>query len=130
RMDISIQVPKVSIEQLQNQQRRRSSSSYRKGVLACLKRQEQRFNGDAQLRNGNMNLRQIKKHCHLSSAGEALMAKAYERMGLTVRSYHKVLKVSRTIADLEGVDRIEENHLLEALGYRLNLRNPGTEVDE
>ncbi|MCP1109941.1 magnesium chelatase family protein [Lachnospiraceae bacterium PM6-15] len=122
RMDISIQVPKVPIEELQKKERGKPSATYRKRVLACLRRQEKRYQSEGLIRNGNLQIRQIKKYCGLSPAGEALMAQAYDRLDLTVRSYHKVLKVARTIADLDGCEKIEEAHLLEALGYRLNLK--------
>lgn len=128
RMDICIQVPKVPIEELQKKGRGKPSATYRKRVLACLRRQDKRYQSEGSIRNGNLQIRQIKKYCRLSPASEALMAQAYDRLDLTVRSYHKVLKVARTIADLEGCEKIEEAHLLEALGYRLNFKQGSEEA--
>ncbi|MFA5089185.1 MAG: ATP-binding protein, partial [Candidatus Omnitrophota bacterium] len=68
--------------------------------------------------NAQMNHRQIKKYCSLSAEGKGLLKKAIEEIGLSARAYDKILKVSRTIADLEGTEQIQTEHLAEAIQYR------------
>ena len=66
-----------------------------------------------------MNTEEIKKFCQLDSEGEKLIKNAYDVLDLTARSYYKTLKVSRTIADLQGEQNIHAEHIMEAIGYRV-----------
>ena len=67
----------------------------------------------------------LKKYCALGTKEEAMMRQAFERFSLTARSYHRILRVARTIADLDGREKISEEHLSEALGYRMVDKNTG-----
>ena len=75
--------------------------------------------------NARMGPEEMRKHCQLNPESEQLMRQAFEAMGLTARSYDRILKVARTIADLEGSPAIEPQHIAEAIQYRtVNLGNP------
>lgn len=65
-----------------------------------------------------LGVNELKEFCHLGKDEESLMRQAFGALGLTARTYHKILKVARTIADLDGSERIREQHLKEAIGYR------------
>ena len=95
------------------------SRSMREKVLLARERQRERFREEKLTKNAQMGQNEIEKFCHLGRAEERMMRQAYEVMNLTVRSYHKVLKVARTIADLEEKEEIDLAALREALGYRV-----------
>ncbi len=99
-------------------QAKTTSADMRRIVTRTLKIQEERFKGSSTMFNSRMSPEEIKKHCSLDSKGERLMKRAYETMGLSGRGYHKILKVARTIADIRQEDRISEEDLAEAIGYR------------
>ena len=80
--------------------------------------QLQRFTGEGIYSNSAMSSSQIRKFCELDSASENLLEKAMARQGLSARAHDRILKVSRTIADLEGSANIRPNHIGEAIGYR------------
>ena len=80
--------------------------------------QKERFNNSVINYNSEMKAADIKKYCPLEKEERNLMEKAYERLNLTGRGYHKILKMARTIADLEESERIRKEHLLEAVSYR------------
>jgi magnesium chelatase family protein len=94
-----------------------SSATIRASVIEARKIQEKRFRLPGKY-NGSMTTREITKFCLLSDSTSKLMEKAYRSLDLTARSYHRILKVSRTIADVDHSINIEEKHLLEALSYR------------
>ncbi len=95
-----------------------SSSEMRKRILIARNRQAERFKDSAIRFNSEMTGRDITEVCRLGSAEQDLLASAYESLGLSARSYHRILRVSRTIADLEDSDEIRKEHLAEALFYR------------
>ena len=124
RIDINIEVPRVDYEKLANAKRSEPSAAIRARVEAARLRQTQRFvesAGDREVPvvcNADMGPAEIRAYCALPRDAEALMRSAMRQMHLSARAYHRVLKVSRTIADLEGVDVIQVHHLAEALQYR------------
>ena len=81
-------------------------------------RQMDRFREEKLTKNAQMGQNEIEKYCRLGKEEERMMRQAYEVMKLTVRSYHKVLKVARTIADMEATESIHRHHIAEALSYR------------
>ena len=87
-------------------------------MIAARSRQEERFKGRVGT-NGRMTARMVKRHCPVDEAGKLLLEGAVERFALSARTYHRILKVARTIADLEGQARIGETHIAEAIQYRV-----------
>ena len=95
-----------------------SSADIKRRVDAARARQAERFAGTGVLCNAAMRPDQMAAFCSLDAAGEKLMEGAFRRMGLTARSHYRILRVARTIADLEGSDNIEAPHLAEAIQFR------------
>jgi magnesium chelatase family protein len=118
RIDLHIEVPAVRYEDLRSTQPSESSSAIRKRVVAARERQIERYARDKIYSNALMKPRHIKKHCQLEQTGENLLAGAVRQLGLSARAYHRILKVARTVADLEGTEHIAQHHLLEAIQYR------------
>jgi magnesium chelatase family protein len=128
RFDIHIEAPRVEYEKLTNQRLGEPSSIIRERVEAARKHQIHRFSRktDANeettksslMTNADMGVAEIRKFCRLDDAGESLMRSAMRQLHLSARAFHRVLKLSRTIADLAGSEQIEPNHIAEALQYR------------
>lgn len=118
RIDIHIEVPPVTVRELSGEKDEEGSERIRERVLRARRIQEERFRGRKIFSNSQMTTRMIKKFCPLTDAGNALMERAIEKFGLSPRAYHRLLKVARTIADLEEKEHIEEHHIAEAIQYR------------
>jgi len=95
-----------------------SSTIIRSRVIAARERQLKRFSGEKIFSNSAMTPRMIRRHCQIDAASEQMLEQAMTRLGLSARAYDRILKVSRTIADLEGTERIASTHVSEAVGYR------------
>jgi magnesium chelatase family protein len=119
RMDIHIEVPPVTIRELSLDREEEPSEKIRERVVNARKIQSERFKGKKVYANSQMPTRTIKKYCQLNDSAHNLLEKAIEKYGLSPRAYHRILKVSRTIADLEAAEHIEEAHVAEALQYRV-----------
>lgn len=119
RIDIHIEVVPVSYDELSEIKPAESSEFIRARVIAARDIQSERFkNKDQVYCNAQMESKQIREHCEIDTAGKTLLKKAMEKLGLSARAYDRILKVSRTIADLEGKENIESYHLAEAIQYR------------
>jgi magnesium chelatase family protein len=118
RIDLHIEVPAVRYEDLRSTQPAESSATIRERVISARKRQIDRYAGDGIYSNALMRPRHIKKYCKLDDTSETLLAGAVRQLGLSARAYHRILKVARTIADLDHQDAIAPPHLLEAIQYR------------
>lgn len=118
RMDICVEAPRVEYEALQKTGQEESSADIRKRVCQAREIQNKRYQGTHILSNAMLGVHEMEQCCVLGEAEEKLMKQAFSRLGLTARTYHKILKVARTIADLDGEERILEKHLKEAVGYR------------
>ena len=118
RVDMIVEVPAVPFEELRSRQPSESSAEIRQRVNAARKLQNERFSGDGITCNAQMQTRQIRDHCELDETGEQLLKQAFQRLGMTARSYDRVLRVARTIADLEGSKAIGPAHVAEAVQYR------------
>ncbi len=125
RIDIQVEVPPVRLNELLETNEGESSASIRQRVLPARQVQRERFKGFPIHANGQMVGRLIRKHCVLDRDGAALIEKAVTKLALSARAYDRILKVARTIADLEGSERIRPAHLAEAICYRSLDRNRG-----
>jgi magnesium chelatase family protein len=119
RIDIHIEVPAVKYKELRGDSEIESSACVRERVLRARQIQAQRYQCERGLyANAQMPPRLIRKHCAISSEGEKLLETAIQRLGLSARAHDRILKVSRTIADLEASPCIQPKHLSEAIQYR------------
>lgn len=119
RIDIHIEVPSVPFEELSSTTASTTTSeSMRMDVKRAREAQVERFTLGTTRYNAQMTSREVRKHCALSSACTKLLRHSVEDMGLSARAHDKILRVSRTIADVEGSDMITETHLAEAINYR------------
>ena len=123
RIDIVVEVPSVHFEDLRSRKEAEPSSSVKERVNAARGIQNQRF-GNSGMCNARMGPGEMRKYCELNPESAQLMKDAFEAMGLTARSYDRILKVARTVADLDGSETIEPHHIAEAIQYRaVNLGN-------
>ncbi|HEY0080694.1 MAG TPA: YifB family Mg chelatase-like AAA ATPase [Pyrinomonadaceae bacterium] len=119
RIDIHIDVPAVRFKELTgNAPSIESSEEIRSRVIGARERQLRRFEGAGLFSNAQMSSRDIRKHCRLDAQCERMLESAMTRQGLSARAYDRILKVSRTVADLDASDEIRPAHLAEAVGYR------------
>jgi magnesium chelatase family protein len=120
RIDIHIDVPAVKFRELRGEglSETDSSTTIRQRVIKARARQHRRLASEKIFSNGAMTPRMIRAHCQIDTHSEKLLENAMRRLGLSARAYDRILKVSRTIADLEGSDAIGPNHVSEAVGYR------------
>jgi magnesium chelatase family protein len=120
RIDIHIEVPAVQYKELRGNAAAEGSAEIRNRVLAARQRQRERFRrqGEKIYSNAQMNTRQIRAHCELGPDAERLLERAMQQQGLTARAHDRILKVARSIADLEDADRLTVSHLAEAIQYR------------
>ena len=118
RMDLHVSVPGVEYEAMRRREAAESSAAVRARVNAAREIQKTRFAGTKVLCNAQMEPAMIGRFCRLDEAGEKLLQNAFRRLGLTARSHDRLLRVARTIADLDGSADIEAAHLAEAIQYR------------
>ena len=119
RIDLHLEVPAVAYKELSSTQAGTSSAEMCAQVTAARGAQQERFAGSKTRTNGQMTSRQIRRHCTLDEAGQSLLRAAMSELGLSARAHDKVLRVARTIADLDGSERILTQHLSEAINYRV-----------
>lgn len=118
RIDICLEVKPVEYEQLSLKRKSESSEDIRKKVIAAQKIQQQRYKNENILFNSQLSSAQIEKYCSLGNEEIEILKIAFDRLNLSARAYHRILKVSRTIADLDASENIKVNHLAEAIQYR------------
>lgn len=118
RLDIHIEVPPVDFNQLSDREESESSASIRERVNKARKIQLERFKGTNVTCNAKMTSSLTRKYCVLSETASKTLELSFEKLGLSARAYDKILKVARTIADLDGAENIENKHILEAIQYR------------
>ena len=118
RIDITVEASPVTFADSRGQGANESSAKIRERVHKVQQLQRERFAGKGILSNGEMRAKEIEQYCRLKGPEEAYLEQVYQKMELSVRGCHKILKVARTIADLDGKEEIGQSHLYEAVGYR------------
>lgn len=119
RIDIHVEVPAVKYNELASKRKGEDSSIIRNRVVKARKIQAERLKESPHsFKNADMTTKEIRKYCELDEASKQLLKMAMDRLGLSARAYDRILKVSRTIADLEGSQNISSSHISEAIQYR------------
>ena len=119
RIDLHVEVPVVPFSQLSQMKQGESSATIRERVIKARQIQEQRFANDKGVYcNAQMTERMLHLYAEPDAQSLDLLRTAMERLSLSARAYSRILKVARTIADLEGSERIQSHHIAEAIGYR------------
>ena len=118
RIDLKIDVDRVEFMDLRTDTQEETSAEVKKRVDKARQIQLTRFINDGIFTNAKMTSKHIKKYCEIDSASEQLLKQAFERFHLSARGYTRILKVARTIADLDGSENIQKQHLIEAISYR------------
>lgn len=118
RIDIHVEVPPVDYDDLTTHTNEESSATIRKRVNAARAIQTERYKGTSINCNANIDASQFERVCALDDRANMLLKSAFEKLGLTARAYDRILKVARTIADLEGSEIIRSNHITEAIQFR------------
>ncbi len=118
RIDLYVEVPSLEYDELSQRSTGETSAQIRARVNAARALQTARFGKEGPECNAHMGQAELQAHCALDEKSRAIMKGAYERLGLTARSYDRILRVARTIADLDSADQIAAHHLAEAIQYR------------
>ena len=118
RIDIHIDMPAVRFQELRQDAGGETSDAIRARVIRTRERQLERFQGEKIYCNAQMSSRQIRKYCDIAPECERMLESAMNRLGLSARAHDRILKVARTIADLEAEQGIGSAHLSEAIQYR------------
>ena len=121
RIDLQVEVPRLTSEELINsQQVSESSADIRKRVINARRIQAERYKNDGILTNSELNSKLLKKYCQLDKTSSDMLKLAAIKYQLSGRRYDRILKLARTIADLENSENIQQNHIMQALQYRIN----------
>ena len=123
RIDIHLEVPRLKYEHLTDKRRGEPSGEIRKRVDKVREIQKNRYKDDGIIFNAHLESKELERHCVLDKEAEELLKLAILELGISARAYDKILKVSRTIADLDGKDIVESHHVSEAISYRSLDRN-------
>lgn len=118
RIDIQIEVSPVKYDDLKNEKNEESSLEIKKRIIKARGIQQERYKNLGIITNSELSSKYISTFCKINKESEQLLKEAFERLGLSARAYNKILKVARTIADLEESENIETNHVAEAIQYR------------
>ena len=118
RFDMILEVPRQKLEKILSTQKEPTSEEVRQKVIQTWKIQQERFKAENINFNSQMNSSHIDKYCQLSENEKNILKKATEKLSLSARAIHRLLKLARTIADMDNSENIQANHLLEALQYR------------
>jgi magnesium chelatase family protein len=123
RIDIHLEVPRLKLEHLTDKRRGEPSEAIRSRVDKTREILKARYNNDGVHCNAHLESKELEKYCIMDKESEELLKLAILELGISARAYDKILKVSRTIADLDGKETIEAHHISEAISYRSLDRN-------
>lgn len=118
RIDICTEVPAIQFPEMKKKKGGESSSVIRRRVERTQEIQRERYKNEEFSFNGELDGRRVEKYCEMTAGAEMLLEQAYTQFQFSTRAYHKILKVARTVADMEGTEKIQSEHICEALTYR------------
>lgn len=118
RIDIQVEVTPVKYQKLDDDSIVEDSAQIKERVNQARKIQQERYKNDGIFSNSELTPKLIQKYCKLDDESKELLKKAFEKLGLSARAYGRILKVSRTIADLDESNSIKQKHIAEAIQYR------------
>jgi magnesium chelatase family protein len=119
RIDLHVEVSPIAFDELSSRQSAENSAAIRERVIRAREVQKKRFEGEEGIfTNAQLSPKQIKEFCELDKVSETILKRAMEKLNLSARSYARILKVSRTIADLSATENIKAEHIAEAIQYR------------
>ena len=118
RLDIHIEVPQVKFEELTDSEKGEPSAVIRARVNTARRIQQKRFEGTNIKSNAHMTAEMTRKYCILTEGAAMLLKDSFDRLGLSARAYDKILRVARTVADMDGAEKIDIKHISEAIQYR------------
>ena len=118
RIDIQLETSEISYDEICSGQDEERSETIRERVLRCRQIQTQRFAGTSIHCNAQMGVMELRRYCALDEDGHAIMRRAMDKLGMSARANNRILKVARTLADMEGCDAIQKRHVSEAISYR------------
>jgi magnesium chelatase family protein len=118
RIDLHIEVPSLKWKEISSNQPAESSSDIRERICKARKIQQNRFEGEGIHCNSQMTTSHLRKFCSLNESSQSLLKSAMEKFGLSARAYDRILKVARTIADLDGEESLQPAYIAEAIQYR------------
>lgn len=120
RMDVCVEAPAISYEELSSTEKGDvTSEQMRRQVVAAQQIQKKRYKDMGIVFNSELNPGQLEQFCPMTDAAKKLLERAFHKMGLSARGYHRIIRVARTIADLEAADVIDTIHISEAIQYRV-----------
>lgn len=118
RIDLHLEVAALSRDELLSRPTGESSTAIRERVVKAREIQTERFKDSSTTCNAAMSAKEVQTHCTLDGSGESLLKQAISDLNLSARAYDRILRVSRTLADLEGMERIAADHINESIQYR------------
>lgn len=118
RIDLCVEAPRLSIGEISTDQKNESSAAIRERVMAARERQEYRFRGTPYRFNTDLGVGELKRYVPLGTAQQKLLEQIFQVMNLSARAYHRIIRLARTIADLDGSADVLERHISEAACYR------------
>ena len=118
RMDLCVEAPRIAFEELTGTELGQTSAQIREEVISAHQMQLERYQGSGYRFNSDVKGADMEEYFRVGKTQKKILEDAFERLNLTARSYHKILKVARTAADLEGSQEIETSHILQAICYR------------
>lgn len=118
RIDIHLEVPEVNYKEISSERSGESSEVIRERVKNVREIQKDRYKDEIFKYNSEIPEKKLKKYCHLDANSEKILELAFKKYGMSARTYNKILKIARTIADMTGCESIKEDHVLEAIQYR------------